>query len=321
MNTAVRALRRRILTPNLAQTRVSKRGFHLGEPADLHMIETVGECFLTGYAHAVETGSPQHVGGLLDEVSDRYRGFAFEGAAMGFTVMDALSPRGGRLAGFLSGVGHPHLYMAYVGVGWALARLPRPLWPKPTGFDPVLRWLVLDGYGFHQAYFHTRRFVREHAVDTRPARWAQDPGYATRALDQGVGRALWFVACADPGRAVDLVESFPPERRPDLYGGIGLAATYAGGGEHALGTLCEGAGEHRPWLAQGSAFAAEARDRAGLMVPHVGVATEALCGKPAKEAASLARQTRHPQWGTERAGDTACPYEAWRTRLAERLVR
>lgn len=318
MITVVRSLRRRVLTPNTAETRVSTRGFHPGRPTERHMIETVGAYFLTGYGHAVETGSTERVGPLLEDVPERYRGFAHEGAAMGFAVMDGLTRRGGRLGAFLRGTGDPHLYMAYVGAGWAMARLPRPLWPDPAGFDPVLRWLVLDGYGFHQAYFRTDRFVRAQGSDPRPARWSGDPAYAARAVDQGVGRALWFVACADPGRAADLVESFPDERRADLYGGIGLAATYAGGGADGLAELCERAGEHRPWLAQGSAFAAEARARAGLVVPHVGVATAALCHRTPEEAAALARETRPRE---ERPGDSVPAYETWRARLADRLTR
>ncbi|MFE9244649.1 DUF1702 family protein [Nocardiopsis sp. NPDC006938] len=318
MNPSVRALRRRVLTPNTAQTLVSTRGFHPGRPTERHMIETVGSSFLTGYGHAVETASPVRVGPLLEEVPERYRGFAYEGAAMGLTVLDALTRRGARLRDFLAGAGAPHVYMGYVGAGWAMARLPRPLWPEPRAFDPVLRWLVLDGYGFHQAYFRTGRFVARHRVDPRPARWSGDPGYASRAADQGIGRALWFVACADAGRAADLVESYPADRRGDLYGGVGLAATYAGGGAEGLASLRERAGEHRRWLAQGSAFAAEARVRAGLVVPHVGVATAALCGRTPEEAAALARLTRTREEDAE-AGAPA--YETWRARLAERLTR
>ncbi|OLT29963.1 enediyne biosynthesis protein [Nocardiopsis sp. CNR-923] len=318
MHTSVRALRRHVLTPSTSETHVSRRGFHPGEPNDRHMIETVGGTFLTGYGHAVETGDPERVVPLLRGTPARFRGFAHEGAAMGFTVLDALTLRGTRLTAYLDGPGRPHVYMAHVGAGWALARLPRPLWPRADRFDPLLRWLVLDGYGFHEAYFRTDRTVRRRRVDDRPARWSGHPDYAPRAIDQGIGRALWFVACADPVRAADLVEGFPVGRRADLYAGVGLAAAYAGGGDDRLAALRERAGEHTRWLAQGGAFAAEARVRAGLEVPHVATATEILCGLTPERAARLARETR-PASGTAEGPVPA--YEVWRTRLAERLAR
>ncbi|MDE3723217.1 DUF1702 family protein [Nocardiopsis sp. N85] len=316
MHTTLGTLRRRVLTPNTTQTLVETRGFHQGTATARVLIETVGRFFLVGYGHAAETGSPEDTDRRLADVPVRFRGFAHEGAAMAFTVLDALTPRGRRAAEYMAGPGHPHLYMAHVGVGWALARLPRPLWPSAHTLDPLLRWLVLDGYGFHQAYFHTDRFVRRRDRDTRPAHWSGDPGYAARAMDQGIGRALWFVACADPGRVADLVESFPERRRADLYSGVGLAAVYAGGADReALERLRDRAGAHRRWLAQGAAFAAEARLRADLSVPHVGVAVTALCGASPESAAWSARETR-PAEGRGREGVPG--YEVWRTRLAER---
>ncbi|WP_306369328.1 DUF1702 family protein [Nocardiopsis sp. CC223A] len=315
MNTPLATLRRRILTPGTDQTLVSTRGFHHGAPQARTLIETVGLFFLVGYGHAAQTADPGRTDRLLAEVPVRFRGFAHEGAAMAFTVLDALSPRGGRSRAYMAGPGDPHLYMAHVGVGWALARLPRPLWPTVRTLDPLLRWLVLDGYGFHQAYFRTERFVHRRARDGRPARWSGRPEYAPRALDQGVGRALWFVSCADPDRAADLVESFGEERRADLYSGVGLAAVYAGGADRAgLERLCRRAGTHRPRLAQGAAFAAETRMRAGLLVPHVEDAVGVLFGGTAQEAARAARDTRPD--GDQPGRPPA--YEEWRTRLAER---
>ncbi|XKK41729.1 DUF1702 family protein [Nocardiopsis sp. ARC36] len=315
--TALGALRRLVLTPGVKQTLVETRGFHPGPARSRDLVETVGRYFLVGYGHAAETGSPERTDGRIAEVPVRFRGFAHEGAAMAFTVLDALGPRGRRTAEYMAGPGRPHVYMAHVGVGWALARLPRFLWPPADSLDPLLRWLALDGYGFHQAYFDVERFVRRQDADPRPGPWSGSPGYAARAVDQGIGRALWFVACADPARAADLVESFPEERRADLYGGVGLAAVYAGGADRAgLEGLRHRAGPHRRWLAQGGAFAAEARLHAGLAVPHVEPAVEVLCGTSPASAARAARETR-PAGGARGAGVPG--YEVWRMRLAERL--
>ncbi len=110
--------------------------------------------------------------------------------------------------------------MVHVGVGWAMARLPRFRWASIAPTDPLLRWLALDGYGFHQAYFRTQRYVREQYRDPS-FRWPGDETrrYAGHAVDQGIGRALWFIGGTDPAVVSDLVDSFAADRRADLYSG------------------------------------------------------------------------------------------------------
>nr|AGO97154.1 hypothetical enediyne protein [Streptomyces sp. CNT-179] len=319
MASVIGALRRRIITPKTTETTLETRGFHNKGPAGRDVLETVGKSFLTGLGDALETGSPERTDERLASLSTRYKGFAYEGAAMGLALVDAMSFKGGRIRRFLEGPGAPHVYMAYVGIGWAMARLPRPLWPDTGHLDPVLRWLVHDGYGFHQAYFHTDVYVHRRALDGRAAKHTGDGAYALRAADQGVGRALWFVAGTDVDRAADLVESFPARRRADLYAGVGLAATYAGGADdEELHRLRARAGEHVRHLAQGSSFGAEARVRAGLVVPHTEAATAVLCGMDAEKAARTSRDLRPESTGTE---DPARPrYEEWRVRVADELV-
>lgn len=280
-------------------------------------METIGKSFLEGYGYAVGERGIREAEERLEQVPVRFRGFAYEGAGMGCTVLDALPGSSGRrLAALLDGRGADHIYMVYVGMGWAMARLPRPLWPNVRGTDPLLRWLILDGYGFHQAYFRTDRYVHEH----RPPRPRWDggtPDYLPHAVDQGVGRALWFVGGTDPDRVAALIEGFAADRRADLYSGAGLAATYAGGAEQdELRQLWHRAGSYRPQLLQGSAFAAEARLRAGLMVPHTAAATEVLCGMAPEKAAQLCTGLRPT--GDRRAEGRA--YETWRRRVADEFL-
>ncbi|WP_239573486.1 DUF1702 family protein [Actinokineospora baliensis] len=314
-----RALRRRVLTPNVSATLLDTRGFHKKSPAAQQLLEKVGEMFLTGYAHAAEARTPAEAEDRLEALPTRFRGFAYEGAAMAFTMRDRLPlSGGGHLAGFLAGRGGAHNYMAYVGVGWAMARLPRFRWPAAAGTDPLLRWLVLDGYGFHQAYFRTQRYVHEQYRQEHFPWPGQDPsGYATRAIDQGIGRAMWFVAGTDVPLVVSMIEKFAESRRADLYAGTGLAATYAGGADEAeLRQLWELAGEHRAQLAQGSAFAAEARIRADLLVPHTGLATRVFCSMDPHDAAKLTQDVR-----PARPVDGQVPaYESWRQRITGEFV-
>ena len=161
MGNGWRAFRRRILTPDISETSLAKRGFHRKSPAAQELLETVGEKFLLGYAHAVEARSPEQAEEWLERIPPQFRGFAYEGAGMGYGVLDGLPfGKSTNIAEFLAGPAAKHDYIVYVGVGWAMARIPRFTWPKATTFDPLLRWLVLDGYGFHQAYFKTDSYVR-----------------------------------------------------------------------------------------------------------------------------------------------------------------
>jgi hypothetical protein len=278
------------MTPNVAQTKLDVRGFNIKNSQARERLETVGRSFLDGFAYAAQAKHPADAEASLEAVPANFRGFAYEGAAMAFAIRDAL-PGGGRrhVADFFAGRGDRHIYMAYVGVGWAMARLPRRLWSTLYAPDPLLRWLVLDGYGFHQAYFKTDRYVyQRHREDHFP--WPPDgPGtYATRAIDQGVGRATWFVAGTDPELVVRLFDRFPPRRHADLYAGAGLAATYAGGAsEEELRWFRDAAGAHQGELAQGAAFAAGARVRADLVVPHNEMATRVFCGMSVEAASKI----------------------------------
>lgn len=314
-----RAMRRRILTPSTSEADLSVRGFHEKTPEARQMLETVGRTFLTGYGLAAEARLPADAEQRLEELPWQIRGFAYEGAAMGFAIRDALPFGGNHLKGFLQGRASNHVYMVYVGVGLALARMPRIRWAKGAvaAEDPVLRWLVLDGYGFHQGYFHTDHYVRQQYREPNfPWPIGAPSGYADRVIDQGLGRAIWFVSGTDPERAADLIDAFDQARHPDLYAGVGLAATYAGGvDEHELRVLIERAGRYQPELAQGSVFAAAARYEADLVTPHTLLAADMLCGLTPQQASALAAQTR-----VGLSDDGAVPsYELWRHRIASEV--
>jgi enediyne biosynthesis protein E3 len=318
VNRALRSVRRRILTPDDSETELSVRKFHVKDEPARELLETVGRTFLRGYAYAAECREPAEAEERLEDLPVRFRGFGYEGAAMAFAVRDGLPlGRHDHIARFLRGHGKDHVYMVYVGVGWAMARLPRVRWPVVNVTDPLLRWLVLDGYGFHQAYFKTERYVhRQYREPAFP--WpAEGPRwYADRAIDQGIGRAMWFVGGTDPEEVDRLIGRFPEERHADLYSGAGLAVTYAGGvNESELERLRTLSGPHLPLVAQAAAFAATARAEAGLIVPHNDLATKALCGMPARQAHEAGAAARPAPPYT---GDIP-PYEVWRRRLAARF--
>jgi hypothetical protein len=203
-----------------------------------------------------------------------------------------------------------------------MARLPRPLWKKVlpdltgTPYHPTMSWFVVDGFGFDRAYFDTKRWVTRQRVP-KPYPWAGSPGYFHHAFDQGVGRALWFI---HGGRAADLgpaVRAFAPARHADLWSGVGLAATFAGGSSHAdLEELRTTAGEHGAELSLGSVLAAKARHYSGSVPGHTVTALAALAGMDVEEAVRLADRTEVTEAGAAAAGSEPA-YEIWRRHIRD----
>jgi len=290
-----------------------RRGFRLGDAASTEHLTIIGRTFVEGYNAAWMLRAPAlqaRVGGVDPEL----RGFAHEGAAMALMLGDVLLPwRRSRWMHFTDGPAKPHIYLAFVGAGWAFARLGR-IRPRFDALDPLLRWLIFDGCGFHDAYFRPRDTVSLQRRSRRSHR-------AAEIYDQGVGRALWFVECANPDAIADTIETFALARRANLWSGVGLAATYAGGMDGAaLRRLRHRASGFEPHLAQGSAFAAKARDRAATVDAECELAVQILCGCTSSDAA---RATDLAAAQVEDRGrDDA--YESWRdaTRrlLGERRV-
>ncbi|MFD7908413.1 DUF1702 family protein [Kitasatospora sp. NPDC059747] len=323
MPTVLGTLRRLVLAPSPAEVTFARRGFPVASSPVTRRLEAVPQAVVCGFEWGIEARGPREVEDRLRLVDAEQRGFAFEGATMAFTVLDAMG-RGHRTRDLLTGAGQPHVFLAYIGIGFAMARLPRQLWPKVlpdlsgTPYHPTMSWLAVDGYGFDLAYFHTRRWVDEQRVPS-PYPWQGAPGYFPRAVDQGIGRALWFIHGAQHRQVASAVRTFAPHRQADLWSGVGLAATFAGGcGAAQLAELGEEAGEHRAELAQGSVFASKARVYAGFVPAHGEEASQALTGLSVADAAAL---------GDECAvfADAASPadppaYEAWRTNVRKRFA-
>lgn len=291
------------------------RGFSAPSESKRRRLEAAGEAFILGYNLGLLEFDPRAIRERLATVADDDRGFAFEGAAMGVAVGDALpfSPPG-RLVTFLANLADDYLYLGYVGVGWAMARTPWRSRVLLATLDPLLKWLVWDGRGFHDVYFQRRGALK------RPG--SAPGGYAPRAYDQGVGRALWFAAGADAALAVRLVRAQDPQRARDLFSGLGLAIAYAGAAtEDDLREVSAAAGKHRPRLAQGAAFAAEAHSLAGRVPSHTEAACQVLCGCSAEVAAALVRTHRRELPSAAEAAPDTPPYEVWRARVAEALLR
>jgi hypothetical protein len=323
MPTTLGSVRRLALTPPLAAVTFERRGFPVRPTDATRRLEAIPQAVICGFEWGIDPREEWEVVRRLELVDAEMRGFAYEGAAMAFTILDAMAAgRGHRARDLLRGPGRPHTFLTYIGIGFAMARLPRPLWrnvvPDLTGtpYYPTMSWLAVDGYGFDRAYFDTPRWVtKQKRPSTYP--WKGFPEYFPRAVDQGIGRALWFIHGGQPQPVAAAVGCFADARRGDLWSGVGLAATFAGGCDAAgLATLRRAAGEYHPHLAQGAVFAAKARAFSGHEPTHTYVAIGALADLSMGAASALADDV-----AVDRFDTTDVPaYELWRACVREHLT-
>jgi enediyne biosynthesis protein E2 len=318
MPTTLGSLRRLALTPSLAKASFAGRGFPAASSEAAEQLEAIPHSVICGFEWGIDARDQWEVERRLGMVDPELRGFAYEGVTMAFTILDAMCPgRGDRTRNLLLGSGQPHIFLAYIGIGFAMAHLPRPLWKKVlpdlsgSPYHPTMSWLAVDGYGFDRAYFDTGRWVDEQRQPS-PYPWEGSPDYFLRAVDQGIGRALWFIhgACAVDVAAA--VGRFADHRRADLWSGVGLAATFAGGCKaEELARLRDCAWRFGPELALGVVFAAKARSYSGFVPEHTRAATDSLSGLSVEAAVKLADNTA-VEAGTPGAEP---PYELWRQRI------
>ena len=314
------ALRRLVLAPSLHDVSFAGRGFPVNPTDATRRMEAVPKAVILGFEWGIDGGTLDDLVDRLDSVDPELRGFAYEGATMALTIKDTTP--GERTKALLDGAGQQHLLLSYIGIGFAMARLPRPLWKKilpdlqPSLFHPTMSWLCVDGYGFDLAYFHTTKWVDEQR-EPEPYPWLGHPGYFNRAVDQGIGRALWFMHGGVPDAVVDAVGRFAERRQGDLWSGVGLAATFAGGCEPEGLTKLRGlAAQHDTQLGLGSVFAATARVAAQFVPEHSAQALHALTGLTPDEAVMLSATT-HPEPDEKR---DVPHYEAWRAEIRAALA-
>lgn len=173
--------------------------------------------------------------------------------------------------------------MAHIGAGEALARLhqrPQPFIDKLS--HPVLKWLVMDGFGFHEGFFRPDRYVIGQKVPNHLI------AHARRIFDQGIGRAVWFLTGADVDDISAILNTFPAHRHSDLWVGVGVGCGYVGGiAEHEIRRLQQHSGHYLLQLGVGAAFVAKGRIQAGNLTADTATAAEVLCGWSAAEAAVM----------------------------------
>lgn len=119
--------------------------------------------------------------------------------------------------------GQTHPFHIDIGLGWAIAKLnkfPEPAWEAPMSRR---RWMVFDGIGYYFALYRGRRTIKNRSVPLGMHEMDQ------RAFDQGIGRRLWYHVKGNMKDLFNLIDTFDPMRRGNLWRGVGVACGYVGG--------------------------------------------------------------------------------------------
>jgi enediyne biosynthesis protein E3 len=237
--------------------------------------------FITGLNTAIEVALSELLIGQLEGLNDNCRGFAYEGAGMGLAIIDYSSHKG-LVNKFLQGEGANYPELIHVGVGCATAALKKDLPAKLIATEPMQRWWIPDGYGFFTGIYKWEDTVEQLIVPP------QIKGYTLRAFDRGLGRRMWFAFSGEVEAVAKAIAQFPVSRQADLWSGIGLASTFAGGVEQTtLVRLKELSGDFSSYVALGSTMAAKCRYAADNIIDYTNFACSILCGITAVEAAEI----------------------------------
>lgn len=231
-------------------------------------LERVIETFFTGFNAALESPDHTELTRLLDTShSQPFLGFAYEGVGLWLAIGDLFLPwTDSRLASFTKHVAPRHDFITMVGAGFAVARMPfglARLESYQEKLDPFTAWCVADGVGFHDGFFHWRKYQSGRT----PAPHRLHP--QNRDLfDAGVGRSFWWVYGAEAKPIAAAIQRFDAARQPEMWTGIGTALAYAGG--HQAGSeqqLLGLSGAHRVDLLSGIALGANMRHKGGNPAP------------------------------------------------------
>ncbi len=275
-------LRRFLFGLSITQMDGAWKDFPGAETETTKRLKLSSNAFINGYNTALEVGLSHILISELKAFDIHLRGFAYEGAGMGLAMIDYTSF--GKESKFQKFVHQNPNYpgLAHIGAGFAITILNRDIEKSLAPMDPMQRWWAIDGYGFHNGIFKWKQFVQKQIVPNKVT------GYARRAFDRGLGRSIWFLFSGDPDRIVEQLQKFPESRRADIWSGIGVASTYAGGvNEETLRNFHAAAGCYKSYVSLGSTQAAYARYLANNIVEHNDLAASVYCGMSAESAAKL----------------------------------
>ena len=217
-------------------------------------MDFIQKLFLDAGIFAHNTASLQELISLLEKQPPEYRSVAYEGASFELALTDLTRDGNLRVWKEFKTLSEKHPFHVDIGLGWAFAKAELTPMSYLQSVSQMQGSMVLDGIGYYYGLFKGRATLKNKIM---PAGLEEETRHG---FDQGLGRRVWYMAKGKVREAVDLLESFPAARHPDLFRGIGIACSYVGGNERTgLLELFDRSGEHREELESGIRLAAISR--------------------------------------------------------------
>ena len=219
----------------------------------------------------------------LESTAIEFRSIAYESASMSIALEDL--KQGEKLTNwfqFLNEAALTHATQVHVGLGWAFAQtMKNPMHYLPK-LHPMMRYRVLDGYGYYEGIFRRRRSIINHL------KLQVEDAVASAALDQGIGRSIWYLNKGIIEDAKTMIEGFALERHKDLWRGLGIAIAYVGGcDEELLHQIFSKTDSYKTQLATGAVMALVSRDSAKYISPGTELACKVWCQQSAEQILEL----------------------------------
>jgi len=219
----------------------------------------------------------------LESTGIEFRSIGYESASMSIALEDF--KQGEQLTNwlqFLNEAASAHATQVHVGLGWAFAQALKNPIDYLAELNPMMRYRVLDGYGYYEGIFRRRRSIINHL------KLNVEDTVASSALDQGIGRSIWYLNKGIIDDAKTMVEGFAVERHKDLWRGLGIAIAYVGGcDEETLQEIFSKADSYKTQLATGAVMALVSRDSAKYISTDTELACKVWCKQNAEQILEL----------------------------------
>ena len=175
-------------------------------------LDAVQDTFQKGFDFAADISSLSSLASKLDTLDKEFLSIAYEGASMNialncFEAGDEIKP----WFEFLESAERAHGIQYHIGLGWALAQLQLNTTIYLQLLDPIERYRVLDGYGYYEAMFRTKKSILN---QLRPE-GLNEGGIS--AYYQGIGRGIWYLSRGELAEVQNMMDRFQKEKRP-TYG-------------------------------------------------------------------------------------------------------